>query len=124
MTEIIPEHEHFLLDNNYALAAFGWALYMVGKLWYYRDVYDTNHDGLGLNEIGVYLRRNWISFLFNAMLIIIFTPYVPDLWLWAMDLFGKEWPMTRAAYILEGGLILIVQLIIDWVKNKKGGGSH
>ena len=121
LTELQSAH---LLQNPYALAAYGWTLYMVGKLWYYRDVYDTNKDGLGWSEIQVFLRRNWVAFLFNAMLIAVFTPYVPDLWMWSMDLFNRTWPMTKVAYILEGGFILVVQLAIDYVKRKTSNGSH
>lgn len=121
-TDGIGGHEEFLITNHYALAAFGWFVYMVGKLWYYRDKYDTNNNGLGLKEVGVFFRMNWIAFFFAALLAFILVPFAPNLWNWTTDSFevSKDWPVTDLVYLLVGGIILGLQLIIDWIKRKKG----
>lgn len=111
-------NEDFLITNHYALAAYGWLLYMVGKLWYYRKEYDPNHDGLGWGEIKVFFRKNWIAFLFAAMLGLILVPFAPRLWVWGTGLFevSRSWPVTDLVYLLVGAFILVVQLVIDRLK--------
>lgn len=118
LTDGLNEGDSFLITNHYALASYGWCLYSVGKLWYYRDVYDTNKDGLGLVEIGAFFKQNWISMLFNAMLLLVLVPYTPWVWERGMELSNKDWPMTDLAYILTGNIIILVQIIIDFVKRK------
>jgi len=103
---------------HYLLAGFGWFLYLVGKLWYFRDHYDTNNDGLDGREVKRYLQKDWISFLFNAMLLAIVVPYAPEIWTFIMQLAGKEYPFREFVYVLAGGFILVVQIAIDVVKSK------
>jgi len=117
---ITPEQvdQHSIMIH-YGQAAFGWALYMVGKLWWYRDVYDADHNGLGLKEVGVYVKKNWITALFNGMLLVVTVPYAEWLWATAMDIFKKDWPFNDFVYVLAGGFILAIQLIADFVRAKK-----
>jgi hypothetical protein len=65
---------------HYLLAAFGWVAYIVGRLWLKRKQYDINDDGLDVSEVKLYLKRNWIGFAFNAILLVVLTPYIPDIW--------------------------------------------
>ncbi len=115
------EEHSMILKNHYVLAGFGWLLYMVGKLWYFRNEYDTNNDGLGAAEVGSYFRKNWIVGLFNGMLIVIAVPFAPQFWNWGTGLFdaSKDWEFTDLVYILAGGFILVIQIIVDWVRSKK-----
>lgn len=115
------EDHSLIIKNHYVLAGFGWLLYMVGKLWYFRNEYDTNNDGLGLAEVGSYFRKNWIVGLFNGMLIVVAVPFAPQFWNWGTGLFdvSKDWEFTDLVYILAGGFILVIQIIVDWVRSKK-----
>jgi len=115
------EHNNLVFNNHYVLAGFGWLLYMVGKLWYYRNEYDTNDDGLGWSEVGAYFRKNWIVGLFNGMLIVIAVPFAPQFWSWGTGLFeaSQDWEFTDLVYVLAGGFILVIQIIVDWVRSKK-----
>jgi len=123
LSDGIGHGEDLLIKNHYALAGYGWFLYMVGKLWYYRNDYDKNHDGLGWLEIVAFTRQNWISFFFAAMLAFILVPFAPRLWLWGTELFDKDWPVTDLVYLLVGAFILVVQLVVDYLKKKLGTGK-
>lgn len=116
------KHIKFFIKNHYGQAAFGWLVYMVGKLWWYRNEYDENNDGLGWSEVVVFGRKNWITGLFNALLIAIGVPYAPEIWDLAMELvvhfnfLEKPWRFGDGVYIGMGALVLVVQLVIDVIR--------
>ena len=105
--------------EQYLLAGFGWLLYMVGKLWYFRKEYDPNNDGLGWNEVQRYLKKNWIVGLFNLLLLVVVVPYAEDIWSWGMNFWGKDWAFSDFVYVLAGSFILVIQIIIDFVRSKR-----
>lgn len=107
---------------HYGLAGFGWLLYVVGKLYVTSAKYDTNDDGLSWDEVQKYIKKNWIAFLFNAMLLAIAVPYAQDWWPIITGLFdfSKGWEFTELVYVLAGSFILVVQILIDIVTWKLG----
>ncbi len=104
------------LLGKYGLALFGWLTYMVGKMWYTSDSYDKDQDGMSLAEVRLFMKKNWVAGLFNMMLLIIAVPYAHEIWDFAMQITGKNWPFSEFIYVLIGSAILFLQIFIDIVK--------
>lgn len=111
----VPE----FLSNPWFLSMYGWVLYNVIMLWVDRKKYDLDNDGLGLSEVGRFLKHEWIGMLVSLMLVPFVTPYTPWIWGVAMNIFGKDYAFTNMAYGGVGVMMMAIQYAISWFRGKK-----
>ena len=107
-----------ILENPWFLAMLGWVIYNVGKLFIDQKKYDTDNNGLGLSEVGAYFRFNWIGMLFSLLLLPLVVPYTHNIWHWSVEAAGYDWEFTKLAYGLIGFLMIGLQLLVKYIKDK------
>ena len=111
-------HMPAAFSNPWFLSIYGWVLYNVAMVWFDRKKYDLDNDGLGLSEVGMFLKHEWIGMLLSLMLVPFITPYAPNIWGWFMDVWGKDWEFVNMAYGGVGVIMMLLQYAISWLKSK------
>lgn len=106
------------LENPWFLAMLGWVIYNLGKLWVDQKKYDLNNDGLGLSEVGMYIKFNWVGGLLSLLLLPFLLPYTHDIWNFAFGLFKKDVEFINLGYGLISFVMIGIQVGVKYVKNK------
>jgi len=84
--------------------------YNIFALMKARKEFDKDKSGyLSWKEISYYFKVEAIPILFSIWVIPAGVVFAKDIWVWMMDLSGKDWEFVTAVYILMGALSAIIQ---------------